>query len=90
MSDDWRPIISEQISAKNIVFTLDDKYITFDICGDNRLVVLNWDDIPNLVEKKEMIVRFNRFKQKNMKVIDYLRQNMYKDRSFDCYKYLFK
>ena len=73
MYGDWRPIASEQIHAKNIQFTLDDRYIAFDICGDNRLIFIDWEDLPNLIDNKTKIQRMKQFRDKNLKIIDYLR-----------------
>lgn len=45
LAECFRPIMSEQINAKKIIFTLDDLYVAFDIRGDNKLIWLEWDDM---------------------------------------------
>jgi hypothetical protein len=45
LADCFRPIMSEQINAKKIIFTLDDTFVAFDIRGDNKLVWFEWDDM---------------------------------------------
>lgn len=44
LADDWRPLVSEQINAKKIIFTLEDAWVAFDIKGDNKLYLLEWKD----------------------------------------------
>lgn len=49
LSADYRPLYSEQIFSKKNIFTIDDKYVACDIRGENRLIFLQWSDMPNLV-----------------------------------------
>lgn len=44
--DDWRPLVSEQIQEKKIIFTVEDKFISTDIQGDNKLYIFDWADNP--------------------------------------------
>ena len=36
------------IFSKKVIFTIDDKYVACDIRGENRLIFIIWEDMPNL------------------------------------------
>lgn len=44
LTDDWRPIFSEQLNTRNIIFTMDDTSVVYDIRGDNKLVFMDWKE----------------------------------------------
>lgn len=49
--DDWRPLISEQISAKKIIMTLENTHLATDIQGDNKLYAFEWPDMPDIIDR---------------------------------------
>ena len=82
IQEDWRPIISEQIQAKKIIFTLDDKYVAYDIRGDNKLIIFEWNDMPNLVDQKQILKEIKNFKEKNLMVIDGLKSKLVREKLY--------
>lgn len=82
MNDDFRPLYSEQINAKKIIFTLDDKYVAYDIRADNKLVFLDWKDMEGLHDQEFISKKIKRFKEKNLQVIDGLKAKLFREKLY--------
>uniref|UniRef100_A0A7S3CJR8 Uncharacterized protein n=1 Tax=Strombidium rassoulzadegani TaxID=1082188 RepID=A0A7S3CJR8_9SPIT len=82
LQEDFRPLWSEQINSRKIIFTLDDKYVAYDIRGDNKLVFLEWKDMPDLHDTSFIVKRIKRFKEKNLKVIDGLKSKLVREKLY--------
>jgi len=63
------------------MFTLDDKYIFYDIQGDNKLIFLDWgDEMEGLVNSGFINSEIQKFRDKNFKIVDKLRIELLEDK----------
>ena len=79
----WRPVQAEHVSAKKIVFTLDDRYVCYDVAGDSKLMFFEWDDLRNLHDVTNVIIpKIKQFRERNLSVIDGLKTKLVRERFF--------